>query len=137
MANGLRAIQFIAVTPSPPLVAVVTGVVQSYDMERTILLQGADAPASTVPSHCNFGGEGTPYNVHLLPTIGEISAPQSLYDPSFGLEGIDFEVMHSELLGFTELANRLGTMSQEEIAGEIPLEREQRAAGGAPCPPEN
>ena len=137
LPNGLRAIQFIAITPSPPLVAAVTSVVQSYGMERTILLQGADAPGSTVPSHCNFGGEGTPYNVHLLPTIGEISAPQSLYDPSFGLEGIDFGVMHSELLGFTELVNRLGTMSQAEVAGEIPLEREQRAAGGAPCPPEN
>jgi hypothetical protein len=118
-------------------VAAVTEVVQRYGMERTILLQGADAPGSTVPSHCNFGGEGTPYNVHLLPTIGEISAPQSLYDPSFGLEGIDFDVMHAELLGFTELVNKLGTMSQTDVAGEIPLEREQRAGGGAPCPPEN
>src|SRR5437588_6506722 len=85
LPNGLRAIQFIGITPSPALVAAVTEVVQRYGMERTILLQGADAPGSTVPSHCNFGGEGTPYNVHLLPTIGEISAPQSLYDPSFGL----------------------------------------------------
>jgi hypothetical protein len=66
-----------------------------------------------------------------------ISAPQSLYDPSFGLEGIDFDVMHQELLGYTELLNRLGTMSQTEVAGEIPIEREQRAAGGTPCPPEN
>lgn len=66
-----------------------------------------------------------------------ISAPQSLYDPSFGLEGIDFNVMHDELLGFTELLNRLGTMSQAEVAGQIPAEREQRAAGGATCPPEN
>jgi hypothetical protein len=74
---------------------------------------------------------------HLLPTIGEISAPQSLYDPSFGLEGIDFNVMHAELLGFTELVNRLGTMSQTSVAGEIPLEREERADGGAPCPSEN
>ena len=137
MPNGLRAIQFVAITPSPSLVSTVTEVVRSYDMQRTILLQGADAPGSTVPSHCNFGGEGTPYNVHLLPTIGEISAPQSLYDPPFGLEGIDFDVMHSELLGYTELLNRLGAMSQAEVAGEIPLEREQRAAGGAPCPPEN
>jgi hypothetical protein len=135
--NGLRAIQFIGITPSPPLVATVTQVVHSYDMQRTILLQGADAPGSTVPSHCNFGGEGTPYNQHLLPTMGVISAPQSLYDPSFGLEGIDFNVMHSELLGFTELLNRLGTMSQAEVAGQIPAEREQRAAGGAHCPPEN
>lgn len=135
--NGLRAIQFIGITPSPSLVAATTEAVHNYGMERTILLQGADAPSSTVPAHCNFGGEGTPYNVHLLPTIGVISAPQSLYDPSFGLEGIDFGVMHDELLGFTELLNKLGTMSQTEVAGEIPVEREQRAAGGTPCPPEN
>jgi hypothetical protein len=137
LPNGLRAIQFIGITPSPALVTTVTEVVQKYDMQRTILLQGADAPGSTVPSHCNFGGEGTPYNVHLLPTIGEISAPQSLYDPSFGMEGIDFKVMHDELMGFTELLNRLGTMGQPEVAGEIPIERQQRAAGGTPCPPEN
>jgi hypothetical protein len=137
VANGLRAIQFIGITPSPSLVGAVTEAVRNYDMQRTILLQGADAPGATVPSHCNFGGEGTPYNVHLLPTIGVISAPQSLYDPAFGLDGIDFNVMHEELLGYTELLNRLGTMSQAEVAGEIPLEREQRSAGGTPCPPEN
>jgi hypothetical protein len=135
--NGLRAIQFIGITPSPPLVAAVTEVVRNHNLERTILLQGADAPGSTVPSHCNFGGEGTPYNQHLLPTMGVISAPQSLYDPSFGLEGIDFNVMHDELLGFTELLNRIGNMSQAEVAGQIPAEREQRAAGGARCPLEN
>jgi hypothetical protein len=45
--------------------------------------------------------------------------------------------MHEELLGYTELLSRLGVMGQPEVAGEIPLEREQRAAGGAPCPPEN
>jgi hypothetical protein len=135
--NGLRAIQFIGITPSPSLVATVTEVVRRYNLERTILLQGADAPGSTVPSHCNFGGEGTPYNQHLLPTMGVISAPQSLYDPTFGLEGIDFNVMHDELLGYTELLNRLGTMSQAEVAGEIPVERQQRAAGASPCPLEN
>jgi hypothetical protein len=53
------------------------------------------------------------------------------------LEGIDFKVMHDELMGYTELVNRLGTMAQAEVAGQIPLEREQRAHGGAPCPPEN
>jgi hypothetical protein len=137
LPNGLRAIQFIGITPSPSLVSTVTEVVSKYELQRTILLQGADAPGSTVPSHCNFGGEGTPYNQHLLPTMGVIAAPQSLYDPSFGLEGIDFNVMHSELLAYTELVTRLGAMSQAELAGEIPLEREQRAHGGAPCPLEN
>jgi hypothetical protein len=135
--NGLRAIQFIGITPSPALVSTVLGVVGRYDMQRTILLQGADAPGTTVPSHCSFGGEGTPFNHHLLPTIGVISAPQSLYDPSFGLEGIDFNVMHAELLGYTELVNRLGAMNQTAVAGSIPLERVQRSLGGTPCPPEN
>ena len=119
------------------VVTAVTEAVKNYGMERSILLQGADAPGSTVPSHCNFGGEGTPYNVHLLPTIGVISAPQSLYDPSFGIETVDFSVMHSELLGFTELLNHLGTMSQAEVAGDVTAEREQRAHGGTPCPLEN
>src|SRR4051812_20691368 len=133
--NGLRAIQFIGVTPSPPLVNAVDDVVQSYDMQRTILLQGADAPGNTVPQHCSFGGEGTPYEKHLLPTVGVIAAPQSLYDPAFGLEGIDFGVMHSELLGFTELLNRMGTMSQPEVSGEVDAERAQRASGSTPsCP---
>jgi hypothetical protein len=133
--NGLRAIQFIGVTPSPPLVDTVDQVVQSYDMQRTILLQGSDAPGNTVPQHCSFGGEGTPYEKHLLPTVGVIAAPQSLYDPAFGLEGIDFGVMHSEVLGYTELLNRMGAMSQPEIAGKVEVERQQRASGTtASCP---
>jgi hypothetical protein len=133
--NGLRAIQFIGVTPSPSLVETVDGVVRSYDMQRTILLQGSDAPGNTVPQHCSFGGEGTPYEKHLLPTVGVITAPQSLYDPAFGMEGIDFGVMHDELLGFTELLNRMGAMSQTEVAGKVEVERQQRASGTTPsCP---
>jgi hypothetical protein len=132
--NGLRAIQFIGVTPSPSLVNTVDGVVQGYDMQRTILLQGADAPGNTVPQHCSFGGEGTPYAKHLLPTVGVIAAPQFLYDPAFGLRGIDFGVMHSEVLGFTELLNRMGTMSQPEISGKVDIERTQRAGGYPTCP---
>jgi hypothetical protein len=135
--NGLRAIQFIAITPSPSLVSAVSDVVTHYDMQRTIMLQGSDAPGATTPSHCNFGGEGTPYNVHLLPTIGIIAAPQSLYDPTFGMAGIDFNVMHSEVLGFTDLLNRLGPISQSAVAGDITTERMRRAAGASSCPPEN
>jgi hypothetical protein len=94
-------------------------------------------PGNTVPSHCSFGGEGTPFEIHLLPTIGVIAAAQSLFDPAFGLEGIDFDVMDAELLGFTELVNRLGTMDQDAIAGDIPIERAQRAAGAPGCPQAN
>jgi hypothetical protein len=135
--SGLRAIQFIGVTPSPALVAAVGGVVRSYDMQRTILLQGSDVPGNTVPKHCSFGGEGTPYERHLLPTVGVIAAPTSLYDPAFGLEGIDFAIMHDELLGFTELVSRLGAMNQSDIDGDVPSERAERAAGAPACPEAN
>jgi hypothetical protein len=50
---------------------------------------------------------------------------------------VDYNLMHDELLGFTELLNHLGTMSEAEVAGEIPAERDQRAHGGTSCPPEN
>jgi hypothetical protein len=134
--TGLRAIQFVAISPSPSLVGAVDQVVRSYDLQRSILLQGSDLPGATIPMHCSFGGEGTPFNHHLLPTIGVISAPQSLYDPPFGLEGIDFDVMRSELLAYTELVNRLGTMSQAEVDGSVPAERAQRAGGAPVCPQE-
>src|SRR3954447_6567321 len=132
--TGLPAIDFLAITPSPSLVAASDSVVRSYGLERSILLQGSDAPGTTAPSHCNFGGEGTPYNVHLLPTIGIISAPQFLYDPAVELEGIDFGLMHREVLAFTELINRMQPMSQTEVEGDVGLERQRRAAGaGPPC----
>jgi hypothetical protein len=135
--SGLRCIQFIGVTPSTALVSTVENVVRAYDMQRTILLQGSDLPGNTAPPHCSLGGEGTPYNRRLLPTIGVIAAPQSLYNPAFGLEGIDFDVMRSEVLGFTELVNRLGTMEQQAIAGDFTAERARRAAGAPSCPEAN
>ena len=128
------ALQEIAITPSDPLVAAVTQVVQRYGLDRTVLLKGADAPGPTVPQHCNFGGEGTPFDKHLLPTVGEISAPETLYDPAFGVEGIDFSVMHAETLAFTDLLMRMGTMSNGDIAGTVTGERALRAAGAPACP---
>jgi hypothetical protein len=109
-------------------------VVQRYGLDRTVLLKGADAPGPTVPQHCNFGGEGTPFDKHLLPTVGEISAPETLYDPAFGVEGIDFSVMHAETLAFTDLLMRMGTMSNGDIAGTVTGERALRAAGAPACP---
>lgn len=135
--NGLPSVQFIGVTPSPDLVAVVDGVVRAWDMRRTILLQGSDLPGETAPRHCSFGGQGTPYNKHLLPTVGVIAAPQTLYNPAFGVEGIDFELMHRQVLGFTELVNRLGVMDQAAIAGEVTAERVRRAGGAPGCPEAN
>jgi hypothetical protein len=132
--TGQPELDFMAVTPSEPLLNTVKDLVQTYDLRRTSLLQGADAPGDHVPPHCSFGGEGTPFNKHLLPTIGVIAAPQTLYDPAFGMAGIDFELMHRETLAFTDLLQRMAGMSQADIAGQVTQFRAMRAAGAPTCP---
>lgn len=132
--TGLSVLDFIAVTPSPTLVAAVESVVQSHDLARTAIIQGADVPGATVPVHCSFGGEGTPFNVHLLPTIGIIAAPQSLYDPAFGMSALSVPLMHREMVAFTDLLQQMGHMPQVELAGTIPAERAARSAGAPRCP---
>ena len=88
-----------------------------------------------MPPHCSFGGEGTPYNEHLLPTVADIAAPQSLYDPVFGPASIDFAIMHRQTLAFTDLVLALGPMSRAAIAGRVLDYRAQRRAGATACPP--
>lgn len=65
---------------------------------------------------------------------GEVGAGLGRVCLVFELEAIDFDVMHSELLGYTELINRLGLMRQTEVAGSVQAERIQRAAGAPRCP---
>ena len=48
-----------------------------------------DAPAPKIPVHNSFGGEGTEYQQHLLPTISLVTGPWTLYNPAFGMEAID------------------------------------------------
>jgi hypothetical protein len=129
-----RTIQQIFVTPSKALVSTVESVVKRHDLERTVIMKGAGAPGDTAPRHCNFGGEGTPFDQRLLPTIGVISAPQSLYDPAFGMEGVDVAYLRDQVVAFTELVLDVGRLSDAAIAGSVPAERARRAAGAPECP---
>jgi hypothetical protein len=122
------------VTPSKPLVAAVESVVRRHDLDRTVIMKGASAPGDTAPRQCNFGGEGTPFDQRLLPTIGVISAPQTLYDPSFGMEGVDVGYLRDQLVAFTDLVLDVGRLSDAAIAGSVPAERARRAAGAPECP---
>src|SRR4051794_31897501 len=83
---------------------------------------GPVAPGATGPLHCSSGGEGGPCERHLLPRIGVIAAPQFLRGAEIELEGIDLNAMRSELRAWTEMVNRLGTMSQCDVAGEVDAE---------------
>ena len=131
--TGRRTLQQIFVTPSKPLVAAVKSVVQRHDLERTVVMKGASAPGDTAPPHCNFGGEGTPFNQRLLPTIGIISAPQSLYDPAFGMKVVDVDYLRDQVVAFTDLVLDVSRLSDTAIAGSVPDERARRAGGAAEC----
>lgn len=124
----------VAVSDSRPLVAATASVIKRHHVDATALLQGADAKGNHVPAHCSFGGEGTPYNRHLLPTVATIAAPATLYDPHWGVDGIDFARMREQALAFTELVRRLDGMSRAAIAGTITADRTARDAGAPTCP---
>ncbi|MGP0048513.1 MAG: hypothetical protein ACLPZR_06630 [Solirubrobacteraceae bacterium] len=133
--TGRRAIQLIGVTPSSALVQAVSSVVHRYDLVRSILIHGTQPPTATAPAYCSFGDEGTSFLDHLLPTVAFDSAPQDLYEPAFGLDSVNVPVMHSELLAYTALVLKLGTIGQQQLAGQVTAERRARGAGARPCPP--
>lgn len=132
--TGDRELLLVGVTESRALVEAVRRVVLRHDLRRTALLRGADVAGDHVPPHCSLGGEGTPYLRHLLPTVGAIAAPATLYHPAFGLEGIDFAHMRRQAIAFTELTMALGRIDARAIAGQVDEQRRRRAAGAPGCP---
>ncbi len=51
---------------------------------------GFGAPVEgQVPQIVSFGGIGTPYHAHLVPTMSIITGPWSLWAPAFGADAID------------------------------------------------
>lgn len=131
---ALTELLWVPVTDSTPLRELVKGHIEHWDVRRTAILKGLSAADLTkVPHHCSFGGEGTPYNQHLLPTIAPIAVPKTLFSPQFGAEALDFAVMRRASLAFTDVVLDLGTMAQSSIAGDVTTMRQQRASGTLTC----
>jgi hypothetical protein len=126
----------VPVTNSAPLRAATIAMVRRQRLDPTAVIQGADAPvADRVPHFCSFGGEGSPYERHLLPTVATIAAPNVLFDPAFGLEAIDVAYLHRQAVGWTSLLLQMSRMSQAALAGDVPSMRAARRAGTPTCPP--
>jgi hypothetical protein len=122
------------VTESPFLVKTLERDVKRHKVERSLLLKGtALADNSHVPPYCSFGGEGTPYMVHLIPTVAYIAAPWTLFNPSYGLEQIDFDLLRRQTLQFTDFLQQMRGVPQSKIAGKYTQYRKERRAGKAVC----
>ncbi|HEY8584881.1 MAG TPA: hypothetical protein VIL49_18110 [Capillimicrobium sp.] len=125
----------VPVSDSAALRALVAREVRRQRLDRTAVIVGADAPdPERVPPHCSFGGEGTPYNYHLVPVVAPIAAPRILFSPAFGLEAIDFRLMRRQTIAFTDVLLAMSRMSRRAIAGNVLDLRERRAAGAPGCP---
>jgi hypothetical protein len=122
------------VSPSARLARAVRTVIARHRLGPTALIDGADAAdPGRAPRHCSFGGQGTPYNEQLLPTVSPIAAPEPLYDAGSGLEGIDFGLMRAQTRAFTDLVLRMGVMSRADIAGQVTRLRAERRRGVPGC----
>ena len=124
----------VAVTQSTPLRSLVAKELTKFKLDRTVLVTGTDPPVTgRVPENCSFGGEGTPYERSLVPTIGVISGPRELFTPGYGIETIDFKYLRTQTLTFTDLLLGIGELSRAEIAGDLLAMRDSRAAGAPGC----
>jgi hypothetical protein len=112
---------------SPLLAGAVSESLVRNDLRRSIVLRGADVPAPRLPPHHSFGGEGTAYHTRLLPTIAFVTGPWTLFNPAFGMEAIDGELFHRQLVVFTDLVYSLDEIPREAIAGGYLAEREGRS----------
>ena len=109
---------------------------QRRNLDRTAVLRGLGLPEQNrVPPICSMGGLGSFTQGHLVPTLAVISGPWSLYAPSFERKAIDFKRMRSQLLAIGDTVLTLDKIPSEQIAGDYPSYREQRAQGAATCPP--
>jgi hypothetical protein len=124
----------VPVSPSRALELAVRKVVSRHRLGPTALLAGADAAnPERAPRRCSFGGQGTPYNERLLPTVAPIAAPEPLYDGGSGLEGIDFALMRAQTRAFTDLVLQMQTMTRAQIAGDVTRFRAERRRGAPGC----
>ena len=101
---------------------------QQRHLDFTAVLKGAGLPVmGQVPDICSFGGIGTAFHSHLIPTLAMISGPWSLWAPSFGESAIDFTRMRTQLLAAGR--RRARSRRAPERADRRRLSEPPRAAG--------
>jgi hypothetical protein len=113
---------------SPALIGTALSVVQRHDLRETIALRGADLPGLQIPPQDNYGGEGNPYQHHLIPTVALVTGPWTLFDPAFSLQQlIDRDLLYKQTLVFADLVHATATIPREVLGGGYIGYREARS----------
>ncbi len=124
--SGKSEVSFIFVSDSPALVAATAAVIANRNLGRTYGLHGASLPVEGLPPYRDFGGEGTPYQEHNLPTVAFITDPWTLYNPAFGIEAVDKNLMYQQALAYTDLLHATALLPGLLLGGAVPVERSAR-----------
>ncbi len=120
---------------SPALADAATAAVAGRAVDRTFVLPGNDLPVpGRAPPQCSFGGIGTHFHSHLIPTMAMISGPWTLWAPSFGADAVDHERMRRQVLAAGDAVLALAPVPRDQIAGPYLGLRAARAGGAATCP---
>jgi hypothetical protein len=122
---------------SPVLTQAASTALAGRAVDRTFVLPGNDVPVpGRAPPQCSFGGIGTHFHSHLIPTMAMISGPWTLWAPSFGATAVDHERMRSQVLAAGDAITALGPVPRDQIAGPYLDLRQARADGAPTCSPE-
>jgi len=118
------------VGPSDPMRRAVVDATSTRDLDRVLVAPGFGAPVEgQVPEIVSFGGIGTPYHAHLVPTMSIITGPWSLWAPAFGAEAIDIGLLRAQVLAAADVVRALDGVPRDAIAGGYLADRAARAAG--------
>ncbi len=120
---------------SPALAQAASAALAGRAVDRTFVLPGSDVPVpDRAPPQCSFGGIGTHFHSHLVPTTAMISGPWTLWAPSFGAAAVDHERMRRQVLAAGDALLALAPLPRDQIAGPYLDLRRARAAGAPTCP---
>jgi hypothetical protein len=119
-----------AVGPSAVLRQAVIDAVTLRKLDRVLVAPGFGAAVDgQVPRIVSFGGLGTYFNVHLVPTTSILTGPWSLWAPAFKGEAIDVATMRQQVLAAAEVVAALDRVPRDAIGGDYLADRAARAAG--------
>jgi len=125
--TGRTEINTMFAGESPVLVNAIRQAVMDRGIARTYVLRGSDVPGARIPVHDSFGGEGTSYQQHLIPTIALVSGPWTLYNPSFGMEAVNGDLMRRQTLAFSDMIGSLATVPSAALGGGYIVQRDVRS----------
>jgi hypothetical protein len=121
---------WFAPVESPALSSTLVNAVKGRNQERTSVLRGLDAPdTKRAPVFCGFGGLANWFHSRLIPTIGGISGPETLWTPYQGASAVDFNRLRSQSLVVGDTVVALSKLTNAQLAGGYPQSRAALEAG--------